>query len=89
MNGAPAKPMSGTCSSRRSRRIASSTIAELLARLEAAQRRHVGGGAHRRLDDRALALVEVEGDAERRERHEEVGEEDGGVEARTRGSAAA
>ena len=80
MNGAPAKPISGTLQLAAQQADRLEHVGELLARLEASQRGDVGRRRDRRLDHRALALVEVEGNPERRERHQQVGEEDGGVE---------
>ena len=81
VNGAPAKPMSGT-------RPRSSLldlpdrlehVRQRLARLEALQRVDVAGRFDRTLDLRSFALDEVERQSHRLERQQQVGEEDRGV----------
>ena len=54
-------------------------VAERFARLEPAQPGDVVRRADRLVDDRAFALDEIERDAERLERQEQIREEDGGV----------
>ena len=51
-------------------------IAERFARLEPPDAREVGFAAQRRFDGRAFAADEIERDAERRERKEEIGKQD-------------
>ena len=64
MNGAPAKPISGTVSSLRSRRIASSDErARRLGLERRAQARHVGRRPDRLVDDRPHALLDPDVDA--------------------------
>ena len=76
MNGAPANPISGTSSSFRSSRIASSTCGHVRLRLERSQPRHVGGGADGVVHDGPHAGLDPDGDAHRRERHHDVAEQD-------------
>ena len=54
-------------------------VAELGARLEAADAREIRLASERRLDRRPLAAHEIERDAERRERQQQVGEQNRGV----------
>ena len=78
MNGAPAKPMSGIRppSSRLIWRMASKVNASASRGSTTRTRVDVGGRSHRALDGRALALDEVEGDAHRLERQQQIGEQD-------------
>ena len=81
VNGAPAKPMSGTrpSSSRRVMRDRLQHVAEAFTRVEQPEPFDVGFGAERLLDARAFALDEVEGQAHRLEGQQQVREDDGGV----------
>ena len=78
MNGAPAKPMSGTRPAERALDLPDRVehVAERLARLEAARRARdrlrVRSGV---LDRRPFALDEVEGDAHRLERQQQIGKQ--------------
>jgi hypothetical protein len=54
-------------------------VPEFGARVEPADARHVGFAAQRLGDRRTFAVHEIEGDAERRERQQQIGEQDGGV----------
>ena len=78
VNGAPAKPISGTRppSSRLIWRIASSTCASASRGSNRRTRVEVGLGAQRVLDRRPFALDEVERDAHRLERQQQIGEQD-------------
>ena len=77
MNGAPAKPISGTRppSSRLICRIASSTCASASRGSKRRTRVDVRLAAQRVLDRRPFAVDEVEADAHRLERQQQVGEE--------------
>ena len=77
VNGAPAKPMSGTRppSSRLICRIASSTCASASRGSNAAHRGEVGLRPQRILDRRTFAADEIEADAHRLERQQQIGEE--------------
>ena len=81
MNGAPAKPMSGVApelGGEQPHRLGD--VRDVVGR-EVAQLGEVGARADRPGDDRADAGDDVEVDADRRERHHDVGEEDRGVDA--------
>ena len=82
MNGAPAKPISGTspASSRDTSRSASSTKGTSVSGIADAQRVEVGGAAHGMVDHRTGVLCKAEADAHTLERQEDVGEDDGGIE---------
>ena len=81
VNGAPAKPISGTRPSSSRLHLADRLqhVRQRLARLERAQPIDVVGTADRALDLRPFALDEVEGQAHRLERQQQIGEEDRGV----------
>ena len=83
MNGAPAKPMSGTRSpsAARARRTVSKTKGTVSAGSTLGEPLDVGRRAHRAVDDGALAPRELEADAERLHHEQDVGEEDGRVHA--------
>ena len=82
VNGAPAKPISGTrpASCRLDEADRLEDRRQALARLERGERVDVGLGPDRPLDPRPVALDEVEGEAHGLERQQEVGEDDGGIE---------
>ena len=81
VNGAPAKPISGTrpASSRLICRIASSTCASASRGSNRRTRVDVGLAAQRVLDRRTFAVDEVEADAHRLERQQQIGEQNRGV----------
>ena len=77
VNGAPAKPMSGTrpASSRLHLPDRVEHVAERLARLEPADGREVGFGAQRLLDRGPFAGDEIERDAHLLERQQQIGKQ--------------
>jgi hypothetical protein len=81
VNGAPAKPISGTRPRSSDWNLADGRqhVRQRLSRLEHAQAVDVSGLVDRPFELRSLAFDEVEGKSHRLERQEEVGEQDGGV----------
>ena len=83
MNGAPAKPISGSVSGRPARvlRTVSMTKLERLDGFEFQQAIDVGGRADRIVQHRPLAGRELQVDAHRFEDQQQVGEDDGRIDA--------
>ncbi len=81
MNGAPANPINGTVAQLGDQRPRGRGDVRDVGGDELAQHVQVGRRADRLLDDRADAGDDVDPDPDGHQRHHDVGEEDGGVDA--------
>ena len=81
MNGAPANPISGTSPSAATSSVTASATGATCSGSSGFDGGDVGGGADRVLDDRPDVGHDVQRDARRPQRHHDVGEQDGGVDA--------